>query len=452
MDITHGLVGAPIIFALATIWAGSRWGTIVANTLNLITIAMTGIAFFLIYRGILPASVDAVSLVFVGLTTMTVTAVLAVATQNTPNYSRFAALVFLTQLGLNLAFLQNSALWFYIGWEIALIPSLLLIFGWGGLGRKAAGIKFLIYTVAGSLGMLASILYLYSHTGTTDWALLSITLLPSSVQLIAFLGFFVAFAVKIPVFPFHNWQADTYSESNLPTAMLLSAVFSKLGLYGLYRLVTSIAPDATTTVAPFIITLCVIGSIYAAILAFSQSNLKRVVAFSSMSHLNLAAAGFFADRLLGLPGALLQSIAHGGVAIGLWWGIGILKNRFGHTRLHELPGGITSENRWFTIAFFMITLAAMGVPLTSGFPGELLLIQSITHHGIGIGILAAVPMILGAVYMLRAYQSVMLGDPKPSKVTIQLNRLDYVMGTAIVSFILLIGIYPQLIFRLFTLR
>jgi NADH-quinone oxidoreductase subunit M len=355
-------------------------------------------------------------------------------------------------MGLNLAFLQNSALWFYIGWEIALIPALLLVFGWGGLGRKAAGMKFLLYTVAGSLGMLASILFLFSQSGTTDWTLLSNTLLPASVQMIAFFGFFIAFAVKIPIFPFHNWQADTYSESNLPTAMLLSAAFSKLGIYGIYRLVTAVAPDITPVVAPFVIGLCVVGAIYGAILAFSQSNIKRVIAFSSMSHLNLVAAGFFAGRTLGVSGALLQSVAHVGVAIGLWWVVGILKSRFGHTRLHELPGGIVNENRWFTAVFFIIVMASMAVPLTSGFPGELLIIQGIVHRGVLFGILAAIPMILGAVYMLRTYQAVMLGDRMDATSTVQLSFVDYILGTVVVAYIFIIGLYPQLIFRLLTLN
>lgn len=452
MDITHLLIGGPIAFAIISIIVGDRWSPVVSNILNGITIIATGVAFLLIHQSQLPPSIDTVSLLFVGMTTMTVTAVLAVSKSSIPRLSRFFALIFLTQMGLNLAFIQNSALWFYIGWEIALIPAVLLVFGWGGLGRKAAGMKFLIYTVSGSLGMLASILFLLSQAGTTDWTVLSNTLLPDSVQLIAFFGFFVAFAVKIPLFPFHSWQADTYAESNLPTAMLLSAAFSKLGLYGLYRLVTAISPDIIPIVAPFIIGLCVIGAIYAAILAFSQSNIKRVIAFSSMSHLNLVAAGFFAGRPIGISGALLQSVAHVGVAIGLWWVVGILKLRFGHTRLHELPGGIVNENRWFTAAFFIIVMASMAVPLTSGFPGELLIIQSIIHRGIIVGVLAAIPMILGAVYMLRTYQTVMLGEHQDTTTPIQLSLVDYGVGMTVILFIFGIGLYPQFIFRLLTLH
>jgi NADH-quinone oxidoreductase subunit M len=298
--------------------------------------------------------------------------------------------------------------------------------------------------------MLGSILFLYVKSGSLEWANIAGASLSPNAQLAVFVGFFLAFAIKIPIFLFHSWQADTYSEASVPTALLLSAIFSKMGIYGLFRLVSLISPGIIPQVAPVIVGLCIVGAIYAALLAFSQSNLKRVIAYSSMSHLNLVAAAIFAAPHLAKAGAFFLAVSHVGLAIGFWWVIGVLKSRFGHVRLHELPGGIISENRVFTSVFFLLIMAGMAVPLTSGFPGEFVIIQGLLRFDFLTGMLACAPIIMGAVYMFRAYHTVMLGGNSPAVGTpIQLTKMEYGIAAFLILFILGLGIYPQIVFTLF---
>ena len=449
IDTAHYLIGTPFLSAMVIALFPQSRARAVATLLGLFGIIVNCVCVYMKYVSG-PRSIDSVSFLFVTLTAVTVMAAILLTPPETHSKNRFYSLIFLTQMGLNIAFIETTALWFYVGWEAALIPSLVMIVGWGGDNRRSAATRFLLYTLVGSLMMLGSILTLYLHYGTTDWNILSTTIIPGWLQLVVFCGFFAAFAVKLPVFPLHSWQASTYLESNIPTGVILSAIFSKLGVYGLYRLVTILAPDISFSLATPVICVCIFGSIYSAVAAFGQSNLKRVIAFASMSHINTVAAAMFASPTLGITGALIFSVSHTVISIGLWWAVAILKRRFGHTRLHEITGGIVAEHRFFTAVMFIITLSAMAVPLTSGFPGEFLMLQSIIRYKLALGILATFPMVLGAIYMLRAYHTLMLGKPNTSHGPVTLTASETIIGGTLGLAIIIIGVYPQFIFQLLT--
>jgi NADH-quinone oxidoreductase subunit M len=358
----------------------------------------------------------------------------------------FFGLVLLMQAALAGVFSALDGLVFYIFWELALIPVWFICARWGGENRLRITLKFFIYTFLGSVFMLASLLYLYFHTPgdhSFAWEALTAVNLSGSEAMWVGAGLLLAFFIKIPVFPFHTWQPDTYTVSPATGTMLLSGIMLKMGLFGLMRWYLPMVPEASGTQLPIAGTMALIGVVYGGIIALRQSDMKRISAYASMSHVGLIAAGIFTLSPTGMQGAMLQMFSHGVNIVGLFACIAIIENRAGTRDLAQL-GGIASQARIFTILFMIVTLGTVAVPLTNGFPGELLLLQSVFQYHPAAGIVAGLTIILCAVYMLRMFQFSMLGQRKGDIYLFRdVEPHELIALGILAALIIAIGFFPQ---------
>ena len=317
------------------------------------------------------------------------------------------------------AFVSLDLILFYVCFEAVLIPAYFLIGMFGGANRAQAGLKFILYTLVGSLLMLVSLIALYLHTaqyaprgGTFDYEIILQTVtqtpLTGGLAALAFAGFALAFAIKTPLFPFHTWLPDTYGEAPAPVAIVLAGVMGKLGIYGLYRFVLPLFPDLSRQAAPAFIWLGVAAIIYGAIIAAVQKDVKRVLAFSSVSHLGFIVMGLFSGTAHGVSGALIQTINHGVTTGALFLLAGIIEERRGTTRIASL-GGLWQQMPVFGRIFLIVTFSSIALPLTNGFVGEfLILLGTFQTYPVAAG-LATTGVIWSAVYMLWMFQRVMYG-------------------------------------------
>lgn len=356
------------------------------------------------------------------------------------------ALIFLMIGSMNGVFMALDGLVFYIFWEMALIPIYFICAMWGGQNRINVTIKFFIYTFVGSLFMLVSLIYLYLQTPDAHSfaieALMSVNLSGQEASLV-FLGLFLAFAVKMPIFPFHSWQPDTYTVSPVVGSMLLSGIMLKMGTFGAVRWMMGLAPEGMVQWQMTLVVLAAIGIVYGAIIAIRQNDIKRVIAWSSMSHVGLIGAGIFTMSEAGLQGGFVQMFNHGINVVGLFLVADILEKRL-KTRDINTMGGIASKAPVFAILSFIIVCGAMAVPLTNGFPGELLLLKSVFTYNAWLGAFAGLTIIFCAVYMLRIFQLVMFGNTKPSTENFEdVNSLEGVALGLIAFFVIVLGIFPQ---------
>ncbi|MBV8865735.1 MAG: NADH-quinone oxidoreductase subunit M [Acidobacteriaceae bacterium] len=326
----------------------------------------------------------------------------------------FFALLLLFEFGLLGVFTALDLFVFYVFWEIALVPMYLMVGSWGSGLRGPAAVKFFVYTMLGSVLMLGSILYLHSYTGTFDYVEImnglssgTFSLLPSQ-QLLLFLGFFAAFAVKVPIFPFHTWLPDTYTQAPAPATFLLAAVMSKMGAYGLIRYCLTLSSSGAHSCAPWINVLAIIGIIYGALLALMQTNIKRLIAYSSISHLGFIVLGIFSFRQQGADGAVYQMIAHGVSTGALFLLAGYLEQRRGSLEIADF-GGIANVAPGLSTAFMIALLASIGLPTLSNFIGEFLILQGAALARFSWAAYAAIGVILSAAYMLWMYQRVFFG-------------------------------------------
>ena len=390
---------------------------------------------------------DGISFLLVLLTTFLLPLIILSANRNTyKNPSSLYALMLLMQFGLIGVFTAQDAFVFYIFWEIALLPIYFIALLWGGAEKVRITFKFFIYTLAGSLLMLTALIYLYFQTPaphTFDLQTLYTLHLSQGQQNWIFWAFFIAFAIKMPVFPFHSWLADTYTDAPMPGTMLLSGIMSKMGVYGAIRLLLPIAPLGVQNWGTTAIVLAVIGVLYTSLLAMYQKDYKRLVAYSSAAHVGLIAAGVFAMNHQGLSGAVIQMVAHGISAFGLFFVIDILFLRTGTRQINEL-GGLRLVAPNFATAALIILLSSIALPLTSGFIGEFLLLAGIYQYSGMLAAFGGLTTILGAVYMLRSYQSAFLGD----HTTVSSNFSDLVKEekliiVPLILVIFFIGIYPK---------
>ncbi|WP_353125358.1 complex I subunit 4 family protein [Parapedobacter pyrenivorans] len=357
----------------------------------------------------------------------------------------FYALVLFMQAGLLLVFTALDAFAFYVGWEVALIPIYFICALWGGENRVRVNIKFFIYTFFGSLLMLVAIIYLHIQVPTGDYELTSFYQLglDASTQRWIFWAFFIAFAIKMPIFPFHTWQPDTYTEAPTAGTMLLAAIMLKMGVYGVIRWLIPIAPLGTAAYGQLALVLCVIGVVYASVIAFKQGDIKRLIAYSSIAHVGLIGAGIFAWNVQGLQGAIIQMINHGISVVGLFFVADILIRRL-DTRDMAAMGGIAKPAPALAILFLTIVMGAIGLPITNGFIGEFLLLMGIYQYGIWYAALGGLTIILGAVYLLRMYQKVMLGEANTqTAVFIDIRNTEWVVLAVVVVLIIGIGVYPK---------
>ncbi|MEX1239241.1 MAG: NADH-quinone oxidoreductase subunit M [Cyclobacteriaceae bacterium] len=392
--------------------------------------------------------IDGITLLLVLLTTVLTPLIILSSFKNQyENAPSFYGLVLFMEMAMIGVFCALDGFLFYIFWEMALIPIYFICLRWGGVNRGPVTLKFFIYTLAGSLIMLVGLIYLYFQTpGDHSFDIQALYAagqnLSSDKQGIVFWALFVAFAVKMPVFPFHTWQPDTYHTAPSPGTMLLSGIMLKMGIYGVIRWLIPVVPEGVERWGTTALTLSVIGIVYASLLAIIQKDLKRLIAYSSIAHVGLIAAGIFTMNKMGLQGAMIQMVSHGIVIVGLFYIIDIIISRTATQEIASL-GGIRTSAPLFNGVFMIILLGSVALPLTSGFVGEFLLINAVFQYNFVSGAFAGLTMIFGAVYMLRSFQLTMLGDNNAAtKSFIDLDRQEKWVLYPIVIMVVLIGIFP----------
>jgi NADH-quinone oxidoreductase subunit M len=392
------------------------------------------------------AGIDGISMMMVLLTTLLVPLIILTTYKHQyKNANAFYALILFMQAGLLVVFTALDGFLFYVGWEAALIPIYFICSLWGGENRIKVTIKFFIYTFSGSLIMLLAIIYLYLQTPGKTYDLFHFYSLGLNAkqQSWIFLAFFLAFAIKMPLFPFHTWQPDTYTEAPTGGTMMLSGIMLKMGVYGLIRWLIPNAPLGYMQWYSIAIVLAVIGIVYASIIAFKQKDGKRLVAYSSIAHVGLIAAGIIAWTVQGVQGAMIQMLSHGINVVGLFFIWDIISTRLGTREISQL-GGIAKVAPKFAIAFLIIVLGTVALPLTNGFVGEFLLLSSVFSVNIYLAAFAGLTMIFGAVYMLRMYKQVMQGETNALTVTFtDISGTEKLALGIICALIIVIGIYPQ---------
>ena len=387
---------------------------------------------------------DGIGLFMVVLTNVITTLILLSNLNREIAHNRaFNALVLLMQFGLLGVFTAMDGIMFYIFWELTLVPIFLISYWFGSADRKKPLMKFFIYTFVGSLAMLLSFMALGTYSSSFAYEDLLAVQLTAKTAFWVMCGFFLAFAIKIPLFPFHTWQPDTYTVSPMAGTMLLSALMLKMALYGMVRWMIPIAPEAMDTLSCLVITLGMIGVVYAAVIAIKQSDIKRLFAFASISHVGLIAAGIMLFNKDALAGAFIQIANHSLVALGLFLAADILERRMGTRNMYEM-GGVAKLAPKFGFWFAAVAFASVSVPLTSGFIGEFLLIKGLYNYSWIVGLVAGTTLVLGAVYTLRAYQISMFGAPKAEAFS-DLTWNEMLTFFIIMLIILVLGIYPQVI-------
>ena len=383
--------------------------------------------------------------------------VIFIATYKTSykNANVFYGLMLLTQAGLMGVFTALDVLVFYIFWELAVIPVYFLCSRWGGEKRIQATFKFFVYTFAGSLLMLIGIIYVYQHTAGTVFsehsfamnAFYSAVLSPTEQNWIFWL-FFISFAIKMPVFPFHTWQPDTYEQAPTATTMVLSGIMVKMGVFAVIRWILPVFPEAVSNFDNIVIGLSVVGMIYASLIAIKQDDLKRFVAYSSIAHIGLMCAAIFTKSEIGLQGVMIQMFSHGINIIGMWIVVDLIEKQTGTRKISEL-GGIAHKAPALTIFLVVIALANIALPLTNAFVGEFMMFTGLFKFNMIYTAVALISIILAAVYTLNMVQNVFYGEANSITEKIQEISLNQkLVLSVLVIFIFLFGVFPQPIFDL----
>lgn len=355
------------------------------------------------------------------------------------------SLVLLVAFAVSGAFLSSNALIYYVFWELSLIPIYFIVIYWGNGDvdkRRKATMTFFLYTFFGSLFMLAAFIYLYYKVGSFDISALYKAKLTPKEQIWIFLAFFLAFAIKVPVFPFHTWQANVYQKAPLIGTMLLAALMSKMGLYSIMRWQLPITPYASHELRMVVLILCITGVIYGSLIALKQDNLKRFFAYASLSHVGFIAAGIYSLTYDGMQGAIALIISHAFVVVGLFFAGDVIYRRL-QTPFISRMGGIKNNARYFALGFFIVLLASISVPLSYNFIGEFSIMFGLYPLGIGYVVAIGTSMFLGAFMMLRMYQYVMLGENKTDRVFLDLSKTECMVFILLALILLLGGMYPK---------
>lgn len=371
------------------------------------------------------------------------------------NAPAYFGLMLLAQAGLMGVFLAKDALVFYFFWELALIPVYFLCSQWGGEKRIPVTFKFFVYTFVGSLLMLIGILYVYQHTaarvfedGTSSAHSFALAhfmnaQLTATEQNCLFWLFFVAFAIKMPIFPFHTWQPDTYDQSPTPVTMVLSGIMVKMGLFGVIRWLIPIFPEAADKFDSIIIFFCITGILYASAIAWMQDNLKKLVAYSSIAHIGLMCAALFTGREMGVQGMMIQMFTHGINIIGLWLVVDMIERKTGVRQISQL-GGLASQAPFLTIMLVVVALANIALPLTNAFPGEFLMFAGLFQFNTWYAVAAGIGIILSAVYTLNMIQKIFYGETNTVTSTVgDISWNEKLTLAVIVLIIFITGVYPQ---------
>ncbi len=365
------------------------------------------------------------------------------------NAHRFFALMLLSQAGLMGVFLAMDGLLFYFFWELALIPVYFLSSIWGGEKRIAATFKFFIYTFVGSLIMLTGLIYIYFQAQQSfdlqDWYQLK---LPEATQSWLFWLLFTAFAIKMPIWPFHTWQPDAYEQSPTAVTMVLSGIMVKMGVFAVIRWLAPVLPIGVYDWGDTVSLLCLIGMLYASLIAIRQDDLKRLIAYSSIAHIGLMCLAIFAATKSGLQGTMMQMFSHGVNIIGLWIVANAIETKYGTRKLSEL-GGLAQKDAPLAILLVIVALANIALPLTNGFVGEFMMFNgvfssAITKYGVLDTAVAGICIILAAVYTLNMIKKIFYGNS--SAITAHGTPSGFpvlVSLSVIVVLIFITGVYPK---------
>jgi NADH-quinone oxidoreductase subunit M len=396
--------------------------------------------------------IDGISMLLVLLTTLLgFIAILSSWTAIKDRVKEYYAFMLLLQTGMIGVFISLDFLVFYVFWEVMLVPMYFLIGVWGGPRKLYAAIKFFLYTLAGSvlmlIGILAIYFYQYNATGIYSFDILAFQKLgfPTDLQFWVFLAFFVGFAIKVPMFPFHTWLPDAHVEAPTAGSVILAGVLLKMGTYGFVRFSLPMFPWATMHFIKPLLILCLIGIIYGGLVAMMQKDMKSLIAYSSVSHLGFVMLGVFAATPVALQGGILQMLNHGISTGALFLIVGVVYERR-HTRLISDYGGLSHIMPVYATIFLVMTLSSIGMPGLNGFIGEFFILQG-TFAAPGLWIyaaLAVIGIVLGAAYMLWLYQRVMFGklDNPLNKTLPDLNLREVVLFVPLIILAFWIGIYP----------
>ncbi|CAJ0777876.1 NADH-quinone oxidoreductase subunit M [Ralstonia condita] len=389
--------------------------------------------------------VDGISMWFVVLTSfITVIVVISAWEVITERVAQYMA-AFLILSGLMIGvFASLDGMLFYVFFEATLIPMYIIIGVWGGPNRVYAAIKFFLYTLLGSLLMLIALLYLYFHSGTFEilqWHEVKLSL---NEQILLFIAFFMAFAVKVPMWPVHTWLPDAHVEAPTGGSVVLAAIMLKLGAYGFLRFSLPIAPDASHSLSAFIIAISLVAVIYIGLVALVQADMKKLVAYSSIAHMGFVTLGFFIFNEIGVEGGIVQMISHGFISGAMFLCIGVLYDRV-HSRQIADYGGVVNTMPKFAALSVFFAMANCGLPATSGFVGEFMVILGSVKLNFWIGLLAATALILGAAYSLWMVKRVIFGDVTHKHVAElkDLNCREFFMLGVLAIATLYMGLYPK---------
>jgi len=345
---------------------------------------------------------------------------------------------------MNGTFAALDALLFYVFFEATLIPMYIVIGVWGGPNRVYAAVKFFLYTLLGSLLMLVAFIYLYVRSGGS-FEILDFHTLPLSMnaQILLFIAFFMAFAVKVPMWPVHTWLPDAHVEAPTGGSAVLAAIMLKLGAYGFIRFSLPILPDASQALSGFMITLSLVAVVYVGLVALVQTDMKKLVAYSSISHMGFVTLGFFIFNAIGIEGALVQMISHGFVSAAMFLCIGVMYDRM-HSRNIADYGGVVNSMPKFAALMLLFAMANCGLPATSGFVGEFMVIMGAVKFNFWIGFLAATTLIFGAAYTLWMYKRVIFGAIANDRVAglTDINARETLVLGALAIAVLWMGLYP----------
>ena len=340
-------------------------------------------------------------------------------------------------------FASLDLMMFYLFFEGVLIPMFLIIGIWGGPRRVYAAFKFFLYTLLGSVLMLICIMIMYIQTGTTDIPVLSNFSFSSQYQFWLFIGFFASFAVKVPMWPFHTWLPDAHVEAPTAGSMILAGILLKMGGYGFIRFSLPMFPDASLYFAPFIFVLSIVAIIYTSLVALAQTDMKKLIAYSSVAHMGFVTIGIFTFNEQGITGAMFQMISHGLVSAALFFCVGVVYDRL-HTREINDYGGVADVMPNYAMFFMVMMLASVGLPGTSGFIGEILVLVGAYKTSSSLAFFAATGLVLGATYMLWLYRRVVFGRAEKGEVIRMpaLTNREIGILVPLTIFILWFGVYP----------
>lgn len=459
MDVSFILV-ILLFGALATWFVGDKWASKAALIFSSAAFAAT---LYVIYRYNLGNKVsfiylwnqspriflgfqaDGLSLTMTLLTTALTPIIVFSSFGNLfPKTRAFYALILFMAFAMVGTFLSVDGLVYYVFWELSLIPIYFIALIWGSgdaEARKKAVVKFFIYTFAGSLFMLVAFVYLYQRTGSFLNIHLYKAVLTANEQRWLFGAFFLAYAIKTPIIPFHTWQANVYQKAPTVGTMLLSGIMLKMALFSIIRWQLPITPYAANEFKYIAIGLCLAGVVYGSILALKQTDLKKLLAYSSLAHVGLIAAGAYTLTLDGLRGAFLQMIAHGFVVTGLFFAAEVINRRYATGEISEM-GGIRTQTPKFASMFMILVLASVALPGTFNFVGEFEVLYSLAQANIWLSVIGGTTIILGAFYMLRMFQHVMLGEKK-DKLFADVTFNEGAVFVIIITVLLFFGLYPK---------